>query len=117
MTDLSLTRRRTIPARPEQVSNAWHDPAIMTKFMSLRPDMHLARTFFLASGIGATATINAPMTAILVILALAILKTAGSLISLMSARAAQIDGGFFIAMGVVMILCQGIFWGHATRRP
>ena len=41
MTDLSLTCRRIIKASPEQVYNAWLDPAMMTRFMSPRPDMHV----------------------------------------------------------------------------
>lgn len=41
MTDLSLTCRRTIKATPEQVYKAWLDPAMMTRFMSPRPDMHV----------------------------------------------------------------------------
>jgi uncharacterized protein YndB with AHSA1/START domain len=41
MTDLSLTCRRVIKASPEQVYNAWLDPAMMTRFMSPRPDMHV----------------------------------------------------------------------------
>ncbi|WP_349437542.1 SRPBCC family protein [Pararhizobium sp. A13] len=42
MTDLSLTCRRTIKANPKQIYNAWLDPAMMTRFMSPRPDMHVA---------------------------------------------------------------------------
>ena len=42
MTDLSLTCRRTIKASPEQVYKAWLDPAMMTRFMSPRPDMHVS---------------------------------------------------------------------------
>jgi uncharacterized protein YndB with AHSA1/START domain len=41
MTDLTLTVRRTIKASPEKVYNAWLDPAMMTRFMSPRPDMHV----------------------------------------------------------------------------
>lgn len=41
MTDLSLTCRRVIKASPEQVYSAWLDPAMMTRFMSPRPDMHV----------------------------------------------------------------------------
>jgi uncharacterized protein YndB with AHSA1/START domain len=41
MTDLSLTCRRTIKATPEQVYNAWLDPAKMTRFMSPGPNMHV----------------------------------------------------------------------------
>ncbi len=39
MTDLSLTCRRTIKARPEQVYNAWLDPVTMIKYMTMGPDM------------------------------------------------------------------------------
>ena len=42
MTDLTLTCRRIIRAAPEHVFNAWLDPAIMTRFMSPRPDMHVS---------------------------------------------------------------------------
>ena len=41
MTDLSLTTRRTIKAPPERVFNAWLDPAMMKRFMSPGPDMHV----------------------------------------------------------------------------
>lgn len=34
MTDLTLTVRRTIKASPEQLFQAWLDPAIMAKFMA-----------------------------------------------------------------------------------
>jgi hypothetical protein len=64
-------------------------------------------TFLMAWVIGATATINALVTAVFVILAIACLLTAGSLFSLKSIKAALIDGGFVLAMGVVMILLQG----------
>ena len=39
MPDLSLTVRRTIRAEPQKIFEAWLDPAMMTKFMSPRPDM------------------------------------------------------------------------------
>ena len=39
MPDLSLTVRRTIKAEPQKIFEAWLDPAMMTKFMSPRPDM------------------------------------------------------------------------------
>lgn len=41
MPDLSLTCRRSINASPERVYNAWLDPAMMARFMSPRPDMHV----------------------------------------------------------------------------
>ncbi len=39
MTDLSLTCRRTIKATPEQVYNAWLDPKMILKYMTMGPDM------------------------------------------------------------------------------
>ncbi|MBA3911666.1 MAG: SRPBCC domain-containing protein [Rhodobacter sp.] len=42
MTDLTLTCRRVIKAAPELVYNAWLDPAVMTRFMSPGPDMHVS---------------------------------------------------------------------------
>jgi uncharacterized protein YndB with AHSA1/START domain len=39
MTDLSLTCRRTIRATPEQVYNAWLDPKMILKYMTMGPDM------------------------------------------------------------------------------
>jgi uncharacterized protein YndB with AHSA1/START domain len=42
MTDLSLTVSRTIKASPERVFDAWLDPAMMTRFMVPRPDMHVS---------------------------------------------------------------------------
>jgi uncharacterized protein YndB with AHSA1/START domain len=41
MADLTLTARRTIKAPPDRVFNAWLDPAMMAKFMSPGPDMHV----------------------------------------------------------------------------
>ena len=41
MTDLSLTCRRLIKAPPEKVFEAWLDPAMMSRFMSPGPDMHV----------------------------------------------------------------------------
>ncbi len=41
MTDLSLTARRTIKAPPQKIFEAWLDPAMMTRFMSPGPDMHV----------------------------------------------------------------------------
>ncbi|MFM2355419.1 MAG: hypothetical protein RLZZ528_1155 [Pseudomonadota bacterium] len=42
MTDLTLTARRIIKAPPERVFNAWLDPAMMMKFMSPGPDVHVS---------------------------------------------------------------------------
>lgn len=71
--------------------------------------LQLAGTFCMAWVIGATATINALVTAVLVILAIAVLLTAGALFSQKSAVAAFLEGAFVIVMGVTMIVMQGIF--------
>jgi uncharacterized protein YndB with AHSA1/START domain len=42
MTDLTLSVRRTIKATPEQVYNAWLDPAVMTQFMAGGSDQIVA---------------------------------------------------------------------------
>ncbi|MBA3911667.1 MAG: DUF1761 domain-containing protein [Rhodobacter sp.] len=70
--------------------------------------LQLIGTFLMAWVIGATATINALVTAILLILAIAALLTAGSLFSRTSATAALLDGGFIVVMGLVMIVLQGV---------
>lgn len=41
MTDLTLTSRRTIKASPKRIYDAWLDSAMMAKFMTPRPDMHV----------------------------------------------------------------------------
>lgn len=71
--------------------------------------LQLAGTFLLAWIIGATATINALLTAVLVILAIAALLAAGALFSQKSTVAALLEGGFVLLMGAVMILMQGLF--------
>lgn len=69
----------------------------------------LIGTFLMAWLIGATATINALVTAIVAILAIALLQLAAALFSQKSTGAALVDAGYVVAMGVVMILAQGIF--------
>jgi hypothetical protein len=71
--------------------------------------LQLCGTFLMAWIVGATETQNSIMAAIVAILAIAVLLTAGSLFSQKSVRAALIDGGFVLAMGIVMILAQGVF--------
>lgn len=41
MTDLTLSVSRVIKATPQRIFEAWLDPAMMTKFMVPRPDMHV----------------------------------------------------------------------------
>lgn len=43
MTDLSLHVTRVINATPKRIYEAWLDPAIMTRFMFPRPDMHISQ--------------------------------------------------------------------------
>jgi len=64
-------------------------------------------TFLMAWVIGATATIDALVTAVFIILAIASMNMAGSLFGQKSTAAALIDGGYVVAMGIVMIIVQG----------
>lgn len=41
MTDLTTTSTRTIKASPQRIYEAFIDPAMMTKFMVPRPEMHV----------------------------------------------------------------------------
>jgi hypothetical protein len=65
-------------------------------------------TFLMALAIGATETQQALVTALVVILGFAALQLGGGLFSQKSPAAALIDGGFVVAMGVVMIAAQAI---------
>ncbi|MEO8244869.1 MAG: hypothetical protein ABI832_21505, partial [bacterium] len=58
--------------------------------------------------IGATETLRDLPTAIVAILAIAALQLGGSLFGQKSPGAAMVDGGFVVAMGVVMIAVQAI---------
>jgi hypothetical protein len=71
--------------------------------------VQLAGTFLTAWVIGITAVSNQLLTAILVVLAIAGLQLAGGLLSQKSAYAATIDGSYVVAMGILMIVAQGIF--------
>jgi hypothetical protein len=71
--------------------------------------LQLLGTFLMAWIIGITATTDALMLALLVILTIALLLCAGSLMSQKSPGAALIDGAYVVAMGVLMILAQGLF--------
>ncbi len=42
MTDLTLSVSRLIKASPKRIYDAWLDPAMMTRFMFPRPDMHIS---------------------------------------------------------------------------
>ena len=43
MTELTLKVSRVIKAAPERIFNAWLDPAMMTRFIYPRPDMHITQ--------------------------------------------------------------------------
>lgn len=66
-------------------------------------------TFLLAWVIGITATSNALMTAILIVLTIVFLISAGGLFAQKSCYAIATEAGFIVVMAVVMIICQGIF--------
>ena len=68
----------------------------------------LIGTFLMALAIGATETVQDLPAAVVLILAIAALQFGGSLFSQKSTGAAVIDGGFVVAMGVVMIAAQAI---------
>jgi hypothetical protein len=70
--------------------------------------LQILGTFLMAWIIGATAVMEALGTAIVIILAIACLMTAGSLMSLKNTTAALIDGSYVVAMGVIMIAAQGL---------
>jgi hypothetical protein len=68
----------------------------------------LLGTFLMAWVIGVTETGNLLMTAILLILAIASLVFSMDLFSQKTKGAALVDGGYVVAMGVLMILAQAI---------
>ena len=68
----------------------------------------LGGTFLMALVIGVTAATDALILAIIVILAMAGLQLGSSLFGQKSGAAALIDAGLVVAMGVVMILMQGL---------
>jgi hypothetical protein len=65
--------------------------------------------FVLASVIGLTAAVNALITAILAILAVAFFTLSGGLWSQKSGYALRVDFFYVIISGVLMIVCQGVF--------
>lgn len=68
----------------------------------------LAGTLLMALAIGVTAATDALILAITVILAIAALQLGSSLFGQMSGAAAVIDASYVLAMGVVMIVMQGL---------
>ena len=68
----------------------------------------LAGTFLLALVVGMTAQTEALATAILAILAAAVIVAGMDLFSQKSGKATLIDAGYIVAMGVLMIGAQGV---------
>ncbi|MEE9429177.1 MAG: DUF1761 domain-containing protein [Paracoccaceae bacterium] len=71
--------------------------------------LQLIGTFALALVIGLTATQDMLITAILAILATAIIQAGNGLFKQNAGSTVTIDAGYTIAMGVIMIIAQGIF--------
>lgn len=68
----------------------------------------IAGSFLLATVIGVTATTDALITAIIAILAAAVLQLSAALFSQKSGAAAMIDASYVVAIGAIMIVVQGI---------
>jgi len=71
--------------------------------------LQLIGTFALALVVGITATQNMLITAILAVLAVAILQAGTALFKQNAAATATIDAGYTIAIGAIMIIVQGVF--------
>ena len=69
----------------------------------------LVGTFLLAWLIGLTATTNALLTAILIVLTIVFFVVAAGLYVKKSRNAVLIEAGFILVMAVIMIVFQGIF--------
>lgn len=70
--------------------------------------LQILALFCLASVIGVTATIDALLTAVLAILAAALLTVSNGAFCKKSGAALMIDGGYIVGSGVLMIAAQGI---------
>lgn len=71
--------------------------------------VQLAGTFLMAWVIGIAERRQALMTAVIIILAIALLQTGGSLLSQKKTPAALIDGGYVLLMGAGMIAAHAVF--------
>jgi len=66
-------------------------------------------TFSLSWVIGITAAQNALLMALLIVLTIVVLTVSARLYVQKNASVIAIDAGYLVLMGVVMIVCQGIF--------
>jgi len=71
--------------------------------------LQFAGIFFMSWVIGLTAASSALFTAILVILAIACLIVANGYFARKSQYAINVEGAYIVVIGVIMIVCQGIF--------
>ncbi len=78
----------------------------LPKGMAIAMAAQLFGTFLFAWMIGVTAANDAPATAVLVALTIAVLQAASGLYSQKSSYAIATESGFVIAMAMVMILCH-----------
>ena len=97
---------------PRMFGRAWstgsHDIKPPTTPPLAAMGTQLAGTFLMAWLIGITAVADHLLTAILIIVAIAVLHLANGLFGQKSGTAALIDGGYVVAMGVLMIAAQGV---------
>lgn len=66
-------------------------------------------TFLLAWIVGITASQEALLTVILIVVTFIVLQISGGLFTKKNLAAIQIDAGFVLAMAIIMIICQGLF--------
>jgi hypothetical protein len=70
--------------------------------------IQLAGTFLMAWLVGITAVNDLLLTALLVILTIAVLQVGAGLFAQKSPGAALVDGGYVVMMGALMIAAQGL---------
>lgn len=97
---------------PKMFGSSWASGSHDIKPPSSPPVLAMAvqfiGTFCLALVVGLTETTGALLTAILAILAAALIVAGMDLFSQKSHKATMIDSGYVVASGVVMILAQGL---------
>ena len=85
------------------------DPAGPSKPPVIAMTFQTIGTFLLAWTVGVTAQNDALLTIILITVTIIVLSGASGAFTGKSAYARHAEGGFTLAMVVIMIICQGIF--------
>ena len=85
------------------------DPAGPSKPPVAAMSLQVIGTFLLAWVVGVTASNDALLTIILITAMMIVLNGAGAFFTGKTAYVRHTDGGFTLAMVVIMIICQGIF--------